>query len=1104
MSSIPPSLSNSQKTSRPARMDVDTVSERLGVARGPDQNDLTTLGNAFAQNLSVDKMEGYFEGSTISQAQLVLSIHASVQAVRELHYGKVPSIDLLQQVSGLLTPDGSLWSEDEIMSLLPNENHFSKSSEDEKANKACQLLRDLIDPDFPFRDKVLVDEREAYSMLKLLNLKALQKQLRTEVMIQAAQTGPPTPAVFPQACQNLQKVLLKKGTEKTYKLMSSELQCDSLSKDLKAVTDKVHSELQKAMRIKNPAWVQYDNAVSEIAQHYRKIMRERSLLRDHAVHTAKLCRTKWDQVTKKQKQLLERAEKDRLRSLKEGNIEEYLALVRKTKNKRVQELLEQTDNFLQEMGARVLVQQTTVVEPKKKKEKKTKQVEEEKVESVSSEETKQPTDGDQSVAPELKQEKYYQVSHSISEIVEVPMCLKGPGPLMPYQKAGLEWLVSLYNNKLHGILADEMGLGKTIQTIALLAYLKENKSVWGPHLIIVPLSTMPNWESEFARWCPSLHVLSYKGLDRKTLARTVRSVSATSAFNVCLTTYEYAVRDKNVLSYPRWQYIVVDEGHRMKNHKSKFHIALADFNSSHRLLLTGTPLQNNLTELWSLLNFLLPQIFKDAADFERWFSEPFEQLPSAEKAAKLTEEESLLIIHRLHNVLRPFLLRRVKGDVLAQLPEKQEHIVRVDLSEWQKVVYEQVTSKCLRQVDEVGKVGTKSLNNTMMQLRKTANHPFLFLTTWEVNEDIYRVSGKVEVVDRMLPKLFHFNHKVLIFSQMTALLDILGEYLDFRGYSFVRLDGSVGMEDRRTVLSKFNDGEASVFLLSTRAGGLGLNLQVADTVILFDSDFNPHVDSQAQARAHRMGQTKEVRVFRLVTLTPIEEGILARADKKSVMDQKVIQAGLFNSKATDSERKEHLQEMLRGREDDQKHTATTPLELNKMLARSDEELEFFNDYDLKMNLPIETTDKNGDTNMTEPEDKPYLIATRRLISAEEIPPWVAAELEEEEDEVDDKTSRRTKANLNRIWPEQLSERDWVRMMQDGEDGFKTKVKRKRSTLSNNSSEDVKSEKLDNSMEQSADSMVDQSVDKPSSTTEGGDTEEKKKPKRKYTKKEKHE
>ena len=432
---------------------------------------------------------------------------------------------------------------------------------------------------------------------------------------------------------------------------------------------------------------------------------------------------------------------------------------------------------------------------------------------------------------------------------------------------GLNWLVSLYNNNLNGILADEMGLGKTIQTISLLSYLIEKKNNEGPFLIVVPLTTISNWSMEFDKWAPDVRKIIYKGKknERPLLAQHLKN----DKFHVVLTTYEYILNDKSTLCKVPWQYIIVDEGHRMKNQKSKFALTLGQqYQSAHRVLLTGTPLQNNLSELWALLNFLLPKIFASCEEFQKWFDKPLSKIhpataakanPNEKQAFELSEEEQLLIINRLHQVLRPFLLRRVKAEVEKELPNKIEMVIKVELSAWQRIVYDGITENGILARDpSTGKLGNMALRNTVMQLRKICNHPFLFLEYLEpedYRENIVRSSGKFELLDRILPKLLRTGHKVLIFSQFTQLMDIMQNFFAFRGIKHLRLDGGTKHEDRSKNIAIFSSdqSEYQVFLLSTRAGGHGLNLQVADTVIIFDSDWNPQMDEQANARAHRIG-----------------------------------------------------------------------------------------------------------------------------------------------------------------------------------------------------------------------------------------------------------
>merc|ERR1719189_1246911 len=321
---------------------------------------------------------------------------------------------------------------------------------------------------------------------------------------------------------------------------------------------------------------------------------------------------------------------------------------------------------------------------------------------------------------------YYNIAHTITEQVTEQASIMVNGKLKEYQVKGLEWMVSLYNNNLNGILADEMGLGKTIQTISLLTYLMEKKKNMGPFLVIVPLSTLSNWMMEFQKWAPSVTAVSFKGSPQQ--RRAVQGVIRSGRFNVLVTTYEYIIREKALLSKLRWKYMIIDEGHRMKNHNNKLTTTINQFyTTSHRLLLTGTPLQNKLPELWSLLNFLLPSIFKACDTFETWFNAPF--AITGEKV-ELNEEETILIIRRLHKVLRPFLLRRLKKDVESQLPDKVEYIIKCEMSGLQRILYTQMQEKGIMKTEQTqqgkNKSAAKALLNTIMQLRKLCNHPFMF------------------------------------------------------------------------------------------------------------------------------------------------------------------------------------------------------------------------------------------------------------------------------------------------------------------------------------------------------------------------------------------
>ena len=660
-------------------------------------------------------------------------------------------------------------------------------------------------------------------------------------------------------------------------------------------------------------------------------------------------------------------DKERLKALKENNIEIYFDLLNNTKNDRLLKILEQTDTFLRQLGAKVLIQKGET--------------------SEGQEVTINQNSGPYNVAESLKSSSkmYYQITHTIQEDIKIqPKSLEG-GTLTSYQLVGLQWLVSLYNNNLHGILADEMGLGKTIQTIALFQYLIDHKNNYGPFLVVVPLSTLSNWMLELKKWGPRIKVLVYKGPPGHRKKIIVQALTSRK-FNVLLTTYEYIMKDKQQLSKIHWSYIVVDEGHRMKNAKSKFSQILGlQYTSDHRLLLTGTPLQNNLAELWGLLNFLLPRIFHSVDDFEKWFNQPFSKM-IGEKQIALNEEETLLVINRLHQVLRPFLLRRVKKEVESELPDKVEYVLKVELSSWQKRLYKEIQEKSFSSKDIVT-WKSKSLNNSVMQLRKVCNHPYLFLhyeNLNEVTDEIWRCSGKFELLDRILPKLISLGHKVLIFSQMTQLMDIMALYFEYRGFKYLRLDGTTKVEDRDKQMQVFNSekSEYYIFLLSTRAGGLGLNLQTADTVIIYDSDWNPMMDLQAQDRAHRIGQKKEVRVYRLVTNTVLEEAILTKAAYKKEVDAKVIQAGLFNNKSTDIERREKLRDLLKNDESDEDNNENeflTDQQLNEIIARDEKELQQYElmDRERKMN-------ENYKTRLMEDEVPNWMIMKESVTKDDDI------------------------------------------------------------------------------------------------------------------------
>ncbi|XP_060556044.1 chromodomain-helicase-DNA-binding protein 1-like isoform X5 [Ruditapes philippinarum] len=456
--------------------------------------------------------------------------------------------------------------------------------------------------------------------------------------------------------------------------------------------------------------------------------------------------------------------------------------------------------------------------------------------------------------------------------------------LRDYQLDGVNWLMHSWSKDNSIILADEMGLGKTIQTIGFLAILYNTYQLYGPFLIVVPLSTVVAWQREFENWCPEMNVIIYLGdVNSRNIMRDYEWCHPGNKrlkFNVLVTTYEILLKDKSFLGAVSWAELIVDEAHRLKNTDSLLYRTLMDFKSNHRLLITGTPLQNSLKELWALLHFIMPEKFPKWSDFE-------------DKHSRADKTGFAL----LHKQLEAFLIRRVKKDVEKSLPAKTEQILRVEMSSVQRQYYKWILTKNYKELNKGLKGSCSSFVNIIMELKKCCNHAFLVRpseTEYNQNDHLQtliRGSGKLILLDKLLLRLREKGHRVLIFSQMVRLLDIVSEYLQLRHFQYQRLDGSIRGDLRKSALDHFNaeGSQDFCFLLSTRAGGLGVNLATADTVIIFDSDWNPQNDLQAQARAHRIGQKNQVSVYRLVTKNSVEEEIVERAKRKMVLDHLVIQ-----------------------------------------------------------------------------------------------------------------------------------------------------------------------------------------------------------------------
>lgn len=733
---------------------------------------------------------------------------------------------------------------------------------------------------------------------------------------------------------------------------------------------------------------------------------------------------------------------------------------------------------------------------------------------------------------EAAAEKHAQSSESPAPGLKTPIPHLLRGTLREYQHFGLDWLAGLYTNHINGILADEMGLGKTIQTIALLAHLAVEHEIWGPHLVVVPTSVILNWEMEFKKWCPGFKIMTYYG-NQEERRQKRRGWMDDNSWNVLITSYQLVLQDQQVLKRRGWHYMILDEAHNIKNFRSQRWQALLTFRTRARLLLTGTPLQNNLTELWSLLFFLMPtdgdeagiEGFADLRNFSEWFRRPVEQI--LEHGRETMDDESKQVVTKLHTVLRPYILRRLKADVEKQMPGKYEHVVYCRLSKRQRYLYDGFMSRA--QTKETLASGNYlSIINCLMQLRKVCNHPDLFetrpistsfamsrsvVTQFEIKdllvrrrllyqhplekldfdflnlvpisrEDISRrladdsarimayapfntlrerqyhrtnwhmkfngttvqstlealendcrktrmaelerflyfeskrhgrrpaygssliefltadskqrptangplrkrsyadwlssqssvlasmimsleersqamdgyvqrfacitpaaiaagvteaaltpIStrhlttkerfphhdpfheaqmrlsiafpdkrllqydcGKLQRLDKLLRDLKAGGHRALIFTQMTKMLDVLEQFLNIHGHRYLRLDGTTKVEQRQILTDRFNnDNRILAFILSSRSGGLGINLTGADTVIFYDLDWNPAMDKQCQDRCHRIGQTRDVHIYRFVSEYTIESNILRKANQKRMLDDVVIQEGEFTT-----------------------------------------------------------------------------------------------------------------------------------------------------------------------------------------------------------------
>ncbi|POY71852.1 hypothetical protein BMF94_5213 [Rhodotorula taiwanensis] len=583
------------------------------------------------------------------------------------------------------------------------------------------------------------------------------------------------------------------------------------------------------------------------------------------------------------------------------------------------------------------------------------------------------------------------------------------GTLKDYQLDGQNWLIQRYLFAMHGaILADEMGTGKTLQTISLLAFIHENlhkaekKSTDKPSIVILPKAVLYNWAAELDRFAPELPVLVYTGTkdERADIRRSRLGLRGLNnqppktrkdPMPIILVTYNIMMNDIAWLKELKYDAIICDEAHKAKGLHGRTLASLKQLQGDFRLLLTGTPLQNNLTELYALLSFILPHVFNDRELFESQFD--FSEITTSDGSKLSEQQEVTLLVAQLQSILKPFLLRRCKKDVIKDLPLKKEYVLTAPLTARQKEMTEAAVNGELRDflsgntpsasstrestpgtrtrrrrggdaaiidlsllkddddstprrrtrgarksyVDALpdaadddefeeqlherqqrealaeqqvalqkatAKASTATSllhkktkwNSAMTNLRQIANHPLQKYDDREQNADpetVVNLSGKMMLLDRLLPELFKRKHKVLVFSQFTTMLDLLDEYFELRGWDRYRIDGRGGQGANHDEIAEFNETPFSkksinLFLLSTRAGGVGLNLVGADTVIIFDSDWNPQNDLQAMDRAHRIGQTKPVLVFRLASANTVEQTILASATKKRKLERVVL------------------------------------------------------------------------------------------------------------------------------------------------------------------------------------------------------------------------
>uniref|UniRef100_A0A1Q3EX57 Putative snf2 family dna-dependent atpase n=1 Tax=Culex tarsalis TaxID=7177 RepID=A0A1Q3EX57_CULTA len=466
---------------------------------------------------------------------------------------------------------------------------------------------------------------------------------------------------------------------------------------------------------------------------------------------------------------------------------------------------------------------------------------------------------------------------------ESPPFIKN-GQMRPYQVHGLNWLISLYERGINGILADEMGLGKTLQSISILGYLRHHKNIRGPHIVLVPLTTIDNWMREFARFLPEMRIL--RGHCYKPDKQAFYEELFSNKWDVVVTNYGFFVSEFARFRKINYQYVILDEAQRSKNEHTRLAKFMRQLTYRNMLFLTGTPINNNLHELWALLNLLLPEFFQNSDDFDSWFKVEDCIDPNHERSVKLK------------SILEPIMLRRIKADVEIGLLPKMKTTLFMPQTRFQRYWSKRVLCRDIPLLKGDETFTSMTMGFLFMYLREVTIHPYLIPPadpdSNSLGQHLVDSCSRMIVLDKLLTKLKARGSRVLLFSQFVIMLNILEDYLVWKGYKYSRLTGSTQQDKRQELIDEFNSpgSETFIFMITTRSGGLGINLPTADTVIFYDLDFNPQMDFQAEDRAHRIGQLKQVHVFRFVILGTVDEVVYAYSQRKTQLDKAIVKKSL--------------------------------------------------------------------------------------------------------------------------------------------------------------------------------------------------------------------